>query len=364
MLIGRKDSTDRNPRRERRLLQDERRYSGSLLCPKCPEWHWCGGLNIGVPSMSCLDHCCGSEDSCDSVCRRNRKFFEHVREIDGYDLSNVPRAPAFGVIDLPSLVPIFYHGNARAKDYADGAVCLPFFQVIAKDGHLKCADEIALRRRFRLATDASVILIATAKDHFIEAWWKLGLARRKEIIRALHDLGVSSVTTPNYSLFTCQPRWDDMHSMKRIALAWEEFQSAGMPAALHVNARCERDSERWAEFAAQRPEVTTIAFEFGTGAGRGERRQLHTQRLVQIAEHVGRPLQLLVRGAPEQVPVLRAGFQSVSILDTTAFMKTMHRQRAVESEGTLAWQGDPTPKGEPLDELLLHNIGAIRKALD
>lgn len=31
-----------------------------------------------------------------------------------------------------------------------------------------------------------------------------------------------------------------MHSMKRIALAWEEFQSAGMPAALHVNARCEK----------------------------------------------------------------------------------------------------------------------------
>ena len=118
-------------------------------------------------------------------------------------------------------------------------MCLPFFKVISKNGRLKCPDDAVLRKRFRLAADVPVILSATAKDHFIEAWWNLGLARRKEVICALRDLGVSSVTTPNYSLFTSQPRWDDMHSMKRIALAWEEFQNAGMPAALHVNARCE-----------------------------------------------------------------------------------------------------------------------------
>lgn len=362
MLITRKDSTARNLRRERHLLQDERRYSGSLLCTTCPERASCGGLNIGVPSMSCLDQCCGGKESCDAVCRKNRKFFEHLREINGFDLSNVPRAPSAGVIELPPVVPIFYHGNARAKSYI-GAACLPFFKVIAKDGRLKCPNEASLRGRFRLAADSPIILSATAKDHFIEAWWSLGVGQRKEIIRALRDLGVSSVTTPNYSLFTCQPRWDDMHSMKRIALAWEEFQSAGMPAALHVNARSEQDSERWAEFAANRPEVATIAFEFGTGAGRGGRRRLHSERLVQIATHVDRPLQLLVRGASDQFDALCARFENVSILDTTAFMKTMHRQRAVEKNWGLAWQSEQTPNGQPLDDLLAHNINAIRKAL-
>lgn len=363
MLIGRKESAYRNTRRERRLLQDEQRCSGSLQCPTCPEWGWCGGLKIAIPSMSCLDLCCGGDDSCDAVCRRNKKYVEQVREIDGYDLSNVPRKPALDALELPSLVPMFYHGNGRVNAYDGDAVCIPFFKVISKSGRLKCPDDAALRRRFQLAANVPVILSATAKDHFIEAWWNLGIARRKEIIRALRDIGVLSVTTPNYSLFTSQPRWDDMHSMKRIALAWEEFLSQGMPAALHVNARCERDSERWAEFIAMRPEVTTIAFEFGTGAGRGECRQRHTHRLIQIAKHTSRPLQLLVRGASNQIAMLRTGFQDVSVLDTTTFMKTMYRYRATERDGAIMWQSDPTPKGEPLDELLLHNIGSIRKAM-
>ena len=364
MLIARRDSSDRNPRRERRLLQDESRYPGSLLCQKCPERALCGGLNIGVPSMSCLDNCCGGKDSCDAVCRRSKTFVEHVREIDGFDLSNVPRPPAFPALDLPSLLPVFFHGNARANAFDAGPVCLPFFRVISEDGRIKCPNEASLRRRFHLGADVPVILSATAKDHAIEAWWNLGRAQKREIIRALRDLGVSAVTTPNYSLFTCQPRWDDMHSMKRIAISWEEFQSAGMPAALHVNAATAHDSERWVEFAAERPEVVTIAFEVGTGAGRGERRALHAKRLVQIAQNVDRPLQLLVRGASDQFDTLRAGFRDVSLLDTTAFMKTMHRQRAVEANGLLTWHSDPTPKGRPLDLLLAHNIDSIRKLLD
>lgn len=107
----------------------------------------------------------------------------------------------------------------------------------------------------------------------------------------------------------------------------------------------------------------TVAFEFGTGAGRGERRQLHTQRLVEISKYVGRPLQLLVRGASDQLAVLRGGFDAVTFLDTTAFMKTIYRYRAVEGDGALMWQSVPTQKGEPLDDLLSHNIDAIRRAL-
>ena len=109
--------------------------------------------------------------------------------------------------------------------------------------------------------------------------------------------------------------------------------------------------------------MAAIAFEFGTGAGRGERRQLHTQRLVGISKHVDRPLQLLVRGASNQIAALRRGFDAVAFLDTTAFMKTMHRYRATEHDGALTWQSDPTPKGSPLDDLLSHNIDATRKAL-
>lgn len=52
------------------------------------------------------------------------------------------------------------------------------------------------------------------------------------------------VTTPNYSLSIDQPRWDDLHSLKRIAIVHEEFLNEGLPAALHVNARTDKDWER------------------------------------------------------------------------------------------------------------------------
>ena len=365
MLMDPKAIAGRSARRERRLLQDESRHSGSLLCWKCPERELCGGLNIGVGSMSCLDFCCGGKASCDKVCRRTpAKYVERYREVGGFDLQMVPRTPVLGDVKLPSVVPVFYHGGARENGYAGPVVCLPFFRAIAADGTLKAQDGSDLRRRFRIGADSQVIMSATAQDDFLESWWNLGPARRREVIRTLCDAGVALVTTPNYSLFTDHPRWDDLHSMKRIALVWEEFQNGGLPAALHVNGRTERDAERWSEFIRQRPEVKMLAFEFGTGAGRGNRRSLHSQRLIEMAAHADRPLQLLIRGATEKVAEFRQGFGAVSVLDTSAFMKTMFRWRAVVSgAGALNWERQPTPKGASLDALLAQNIKAIESTL-
>jgi hypothetical protein len=103
------------------------------------------------------------------------------------------------------------------------------------------------------------------------------LAQRRDAIRALRSLGVTLVTTPNFSLFIDQPRWDDLHSQKRIMIVHEEFLSEGLPAALHVNARTERDWERWTEYIAARPELTHIAFEFATGAGLGAQNRVARQ---------------------------------------------------------------------------------------
>src|SRR3546814_9774851 len=59
--------------------------------------------------------------------------------------------------------------------------------------------------------------------------------------------------------------------LKRILMATVEMMQAGLPTALHANARTERDFERWGELIAERPEIQYLAFEFATGAGRGER---------------------------------------------------------------------------------------------
>jgi hypothetical protein len=60
----------------------------------------------------------------------------------------------------------------------------------------------------------------------------------------MRSLGVTLVTTPNFSLFIDQPRWDDLHSQKAVMIAHEEFLSEGLPAALHVDARTPQAKRR------------------------------------------------------------------------------------------------------------------------
>jgi hypothetical protein len=84
-----------------------------------------------------------------------------------------------------------------------------------------------LAKAFGIGLDVPVILTGTAKDRPLERWWSLG-AQRRDAIRALRSLGVTLVTTPNFSLFIDQPRWDDLHSQKRIMIVHEEFLSEGL----------------------------------------------------------------------------------------------------------------------------------------
>jgi hypothetical protein len=144
--------------------------------------------------------------------------------------------------------------------------------------------------------------------------------------------------------------------MKRIALVHQEFLSAGMPAALHVNARTERDWDRWGEFIASRPEITHVAFEFATGAGWAGRIQWHAEQLTKLRMAVGRPLNLVVRGGITIMPRLFAVFEKVTCLETSIFLKTMRRKAAVlRADGAVRWKHAPTAQDGTLDALLNHN---------
>lgn len=250
--------------------------------------------------------------------------------------------------------------------FAPPVVCLPLYGVIPRyDGSKRYTSAQAVSKAFQFRTETPVILTGTDKDKPLERWWSLG-SDRLDMIRHLRDLGVDLVTTPNYSLFTDRPRWDDMHSIKRIAITHEEFLREGMSAALHVNARTERDWERWTEYILQRTEVTHVAFEFATGAGWAGRVNWHTEQLSQLAEGVGRPLHLIVRAANRKIlPGLVSAFAQTTVLDTTSFIKTVHRQRAVETTaGKIAWETSLTDPNTPVDDLLEHNWSLVRRSYD
>jgi hypothetical protein len=369
IVTGENVPHSRSRQREARLWHDDARHSAALGCTRCPDRAVCGGLQIDRGVFDCTALCCGQPDLCDAVCRnRPEDFARRVREVGGFSLSNVPRAPILSAPELPTVVPTIFHGDSRIAPFEDAeAVCLPLYKVIHRhDRSIRYATRADLAAGFRLPPAMPIILTGTAADPALERWWSAG-AERRAMIRDLRHLGITMVTTPNFSLFVDQPRWDDLHSMKRIALVHEDFLSEGLPAALHVNARTDHDWERWRDYIAARPEVTHIAFEFATGAGRTQRIRWHLNHLTRLPATVDRSLHLLVRGGARILPWLAAAFPRMTVLDTSVFVKTMKRPRAsLSPRGSASWSSSPTMGAQGLDDLLSENwqvIAASYKSL-
>jgi hypothetical protein len=310
--------------------------------------------------FSCLDFCCGKPEQCDVVCRHHPDFALRVREVSGFDLNTVPRANPLPSPDLPAVVPMIFHRTSRAGPFTSPATALSLYQLFhRRSGQLRYSSRDEVLEKFGLSPNTHLVLTGTDQDPPIEGWWKLS-DRRRLIIRKLRDLGIGLATTPNYSLFIDQPRWDDLHAMKRIGLVHEEFLSEGLPAALHVNARTETDIQRWTDYVGSRPEITHVAYEFATGTGWAGRQEVHARWLAGMASAIGRPLHLVVRGGIDVLPILANAFTGLSVVETSIFMKTMKRRRAAfEVTGALKWEPVLTPAGALLDELLAENYTTV-----
>jgi Domain of unknown function (DUF4417) len=182
-------------------------------------------------------------------------------------------------------------------------------------------------------------------------------SQRPAVLKALANLGVELITSPNYSLFTDVPRHDNLYNVKRIGIAWHESVDSQMPCALHLNARTPRDYERLTQFIKQRAEVTDVAFEFKTGGAWHGRRAFHHHHLAEVGRQAGKPLRLLMVGGLPAIPSLAPAYAKLTFIDTTAFMKAIYRQRLViGTEGKILGVTDPTEPGAPVDALLAHNI--------
>jgi hypothetical protein len=348
---------------ERKLRHDRALHQVPLGCAGCAERRFCGGLAVEANVWSCLSFCCNDPGKCDRVCRSNPDFAHRVHEIEGFELV-LPTAPTLSAPMLPLVIPEVFHGSKRRRHFAPALATVSLYSMFdRKEGMPKYLSRAELCDDFKISADTPLLLTGVQRDRPLERWWELGADRRKVIIQAALDCGAVLATTPNYSLFVDRPRWDDLHAMKRIALTHAEFLKAGMPAALHVNGRTERDFERWAEFIIAHPEVTHLSFEFATGTGRPTRRGQHAIWLGELAATVGRPLHLIVRGGTGLMPDLCTTFAGVTFLETTAFIKTMKRFGAFKRNGTVDWFAYPTKVGQPLDDLLEMNWEISRDAI-
>lgn len=353
------------PQRQR-LWDDATRHAPSLGCATCLERDRCGGVHTDAGILDCHDLCsCTDKSKCDMVCRSNISLFvARMREVRGLGFENAPRARTHGVPKLPLVVPFVDHRYARAAILDEPVVAISLYELVnLATGQVHVGSRAELAARFLIPEGAQIVVSGVGKDGPIERWWELNT--RPAILGALNNLGVTLVTTPNYSVLTDVPRTDNLHAMKRILLAWTEMAEAGLPPALHVNGRTEHDYVRWADLIAARPEIEVLAFEFATGCGRGERINWHIDQLCTLAHRVGRPLAIAVRGGGRKLDVLRQHFVQVSLIETDAFARTIRRRKAYLTEsGWLKWSKVTTPIGAPIDELLAHNVGLVRAAYE
>lgn len=348
-----------------RLLDNAASNATALGCAGCPDLAQCGGLHTEAGIFDCDSLCsCGDPSACDMVCRnRPNSFVQRFIEVGGFELGNVPRVAPLAAQRLPEVVPYIDHKYRRARAVEEPVVAVPLYELFnLSTGEPLVRSRTELAARFLIPDEAVVIATGVNRDAKLEAWW--AFADRPPVTQVLKDLGIALVTAPNFSLFIDVPRPDNLHSIKRIALSWAELMAAGIPAALHVNARTDHDYRRWTRFIQERPEVAFVAFEFGTGAGFRGRMDWHVDHLCQLAEDAGRELTLIVRGGAPAQARLRRHFARVVLIETDAFAKTMKRRKAtLNSAGRLRWAREHTAEGEALDDLLAHNIAARRASL-
>jgi hypothetical protein len=338
----------------RSLTHDPVNNSILLGCPACPHYDECGGLAVSASLMDCLDLCCGLPDRCTRVCpNAPERFVQQRREILGFDFDNIPRAPSLPVRLPDELMELIYHGSRRVRPLRASVLALRLADLVDfRRKRLRFSSRAELCDAFHIDPAAAIVLSGVDHDHRIEPWWSLG-EHREEILKGLAQLGISLVTTPNFSVVLDNPRMDDLHALKRIGIVFAEFQHAGIPCALHPNGRTERDFDRWAKFIAERPEVGIIAYEFITGPGQKLHRGFHLDQLARLARASGRPLDIIVRGDPAVIPTLRRDFRTVYYIDTTAFIKAQKRQAPERvANDSLRWISARTPTGAPLDALL------------
>jgi hypothetical protein len=330
----------------------------SLGCIHCPERELCGGLQVSGDHYDCLAFCtCSDPSSCELACPNNLEvYIARHQEVRGFSFENIPHGPVLTFPQLPASVPIIYHGSKRHRPVKTDAVAVPLSYLFnRKTGALRFRSREDIADQFGFEHTAKLVILGVDQDDRIEDYWALRqAARTPERLAALRpDL----ITVPNFSLPLDVIRYDNLHNMKRIAICWSELMLVGIPTALHVNARTDRDWERWIEFIAQRREVGAVSFEFATGPARPKWGEWYASKLIELASAVPRRMHLITRGGYPYLPMLRNAFSKVVFIDSTSFMKTMKRKKLVLEPGKQPrWIDAKTGPREPLDNLLQINL--------
>jgi hypothetical protein len=219
-----------------------------------------------------------------------------------------------------------------------------------------------LRSAYRLRSGTRVLLVGVGEDAPLERFWHHH--RTQYVCEALAELGLE-VTIPNYSFFTCVPRFQILRNRKRILLAAERLSKAGVRVAIHLNAVTPADWAFWIEFLRDHTEVKTVTLEFQTGPlANHEVGQKAFNDLNELIDRVGRPLHILLVGAARFYLQARERRWHFTLIDSEPFMLAQRRRMLQKGRcGSYSLKFVPTQPDSPVYHLFEANLKVYEKML-
>lgn len=260
-----------------------------------------------------------------------------------------PTGPSFA---LPPYVANLQHRYGWAGQLPMSIVAIPTSEVIGGRGRrfgplFKSAG--ALRRAFHLAPDTQILLVSVGADRFLERYWRW--AKASHTAERIANVGIAGITVPNFSFFSDAPRFHHLYNRGRLEACLNELAAAHVPTIPHVHAQTAADLGYWRGWLREHAEIRHVCREFQTG-----NTEVEIDELADLQDKIGRALHPVIIGGRRYAAKLRGLFGRYTIVDSTPFMKALHRQRAVEREGAIEWEPRTTTTSREAGALLKHNI--------
>lgn len=260
---------------------------------------------------------------------KTETFGRYVPLLQGGLRFKRPIALDFAALNLAEI----FHGD-RARG-------IPF-------GH-RALTAASLRSEWGLGPEAQLLISGVAKDKHLEKIW--ANYREAELAQKLATLRVSGVTAPNFTFWKDKPRMHNLWNRRRMLRVCEDFAAAGVPMIPHINSTHPADWDFWRDYLKDHPEITSVCMEFGTGNKKEAIRDWKIKALLDLTESLGRSIHPVILGGINAAAIIGSYFLFYTAIDSTPTMKTIHRQRAIDStNGVTSWRTDIVPEGTCMAE--------------
>jgi hypothetical protein len=329
----------------------------NIPCQSCVFLPVCGGVQTARPLLDCFYETCCRKSDCDKLCPNNVNFLPLLREVGGslvFDDSHpLPQA----TIALPRYMPVIDHGYRRQEPLDWPYVAIDTYEIfkLKKGRYRAVADSPEeLRAVFKLSAATRIVLRGVADDPPLERYWEYHKTERPA--EQLAKLGISLAIGPNFSMFLNVPRPDNVLNRKRQLMCLVEMAEAGISAVPHLSAVTPSDWKFWATFLTTHSNICYVAKEFETGNRPPKEGRKAIREMANLQQTLGRALHPLLIGGTQFTEQVARHFDRFTVIDSTPFVKAVHRQGFDLDAEDGPWVKSPTVLGQPIDQLLLNNI--------